>query len=145
MNTLDGILGNGVRETVKGLLARISSAAKKSERSKEMDDVMEKEKVGELDYDHKLVIAKDVLREHISASSSACFRYVRMLDRPGDRSHPILQIWKEKIHPMEDLAFKCKTIEEVDTMHDQLIVYKKEAQDIYKKESQALGKVPPTR
>ncbi|MDR1101719.1 MAG: hypothetical protein LBL34_05140 [Clostridiales bacterium] len=131
MSTLDGILGNGVRETVKGLLAWISSNKKKLERSKEMDDV----NVIDADLD----IEKDVLREHISASSSECFSYVRKLGRPGDESHPILKIWADKIHPMGELAFDCKTIEEVDAMHKQLIAYGKEAQDIYKKELQTLG------
>ncbi|MDR1101799.1 MAG: hypothetical protein LBL34_05545 [Clostridiales bacterium] len=142
MGTLDvGIVGVGAKEAIRGLLARFSSK-RKLERSKEMDDVTEREPVVELDYDYKLDIAKDVLREHISSSSHACFRYVRKLGRPGDESHPILQIWAEKIHPMGELAFDCKTIEEVDAMHDQLIVYIKEAQDIYEKEAQTRGKRP---
>ncbi|MDR1101831.1 MAG: hypothetical protein LBL34_05715 [Clostridiales bacterium] len=133
MSTLDGILGNGVRETVKGLLAWISST-KKLERSKKMDDVKEKEIV--LEPDHELVISKDSRRERISSASYKCFRHVRELGRPGDESHPILQLWAEKIHPMGDLAFKCKTVEEVDAMYKQLKVYAKEAQDIYNKELQ---------
>ncbi|MDR1101640.1 MAG: hypothetical protein LBL34_04735 [Clostridiales bacterium] len=137
MGTLDiGMVGADAKEAIRGLLARFSSK-RKLERGKKVDDVMEK--VGELDYDHKLVIAKDGLREHISASSSTCFSYVRKLGRPEDESHPILKIWADKIHPMEDLAFKCKTIEQVDAMRTQLIAYGKEAQDIYKKELQTLG------
>ncbi|MDR1101801.1 MAG: hypothetical protein LBL34_05555 [Clostridiales bacterium] len=108
-----------------------------------MDDVTEREPVVELDYAHRLDIATDVLREHISASGSECFSYVRKLGRPSDRSHPILKIWKEKIHPMRELAFDCKTIEEVDAMHHKLNIYAKEAQDIYKKELQTRGE--PTR
>ncbi|MDR1100942.1 MAG: hypothetical protein LBL34_01065 [Clostridiales bacterium] len=139
MGTLDvGIVGVGAKEAIRGLLARFSSK-KKLERSKEMDEVMDDVV---LEPDHELVISKDVLRGHISSSSSDCFSYVRTLGRPGDRSHPILKIWKEKIHPMGDLAFKCKTIEEVDAMHTQLIVYAKEVHDIYKKELQTLGKGP---
>ncbi|MDR1100979.1 MAG: hypothetical protein LBL34_01260 [Clostridiales bacterium] len=138
MGTLDGILGVGTGETKKGLLAWISANKKKLERSKKVDDVMDREVV--LDDDYKLDIAKDVLREHIDSSSSECFRYVRKLGRPGDESHPILQIWAEKIHPMGKMAFKCKTIEEVDAMRTQLIAYGKEAQDIYKKELQTLGR-----
>ncbi|MDR1101042.1 MAG: hypothetical protein LBL34_01580 [Clostridiales bacterium] len=131
MGTLDvGMVGNGVRETVKGLLAWISSNKKKLERSKKMENVIDVD----LDFE------KDFLRDSIVSSGSDCFIYVRALGRPGDESHPILQLWAEKIHPMEDLAFKCKTIEEVEAMNKQLIVYAKEAHDIYKKELQTLGK-----
>ncbi|MDR1101800.1 MAG: hypothetical protein LBL34_05550 [Clostridiales bacterium] len=133
MGTLDvGMLGNGVRETVKGLLAWISST-KKLERSKKMENVIDVD----LDFE------KDFLRDSIASSGSDCFIYVRALGRPGDRSHPILKIWAEKIHPMGELAFDCKTIEQVDAMRTQLIAYGKEAQDIYKKELQTRG--GPTR
>ncbi|MDR1100746.1 MAG: hypothetical protein LBL34_00040 [Clostridiales bacterium] len=135
MGTLDvGMAGVGAKEAIRGLLARFSSK-KKLERSKEMDDVMEA--VVELD------IEKDILRDRIASYSSDCFYYVRELGRPGDESHPILKIWAEKIQPMEDLAFGCKTIEQVDAMHKQLKVYAKETRDIYNKESQAFWR--PTR
>ncbi|MDR1101365.1 MAG: hypothetical protein LBL34_03310 [Clostridiales bacterium] len=134
MNTLDvRIVGADAKEAIRDLLARFSSK-KKLERSKEMDDVMERDVA--LDDDYKLDIAKDILRERVNAYGVECFSYVRKLGRPGDRSHPILQFWKKNIHPMEDMAFNCKTIEQANEMKKQLLVYAKRAQDLYEKELQ---------